>query len=267
MPVLPRAAAALLCLPLAAGAFTLAGGPVAARYDSVERLGGVLQLNREQGRLRGFALAAAADAGPVTVDLRVERLAGTLGYDGFTQFGLPLQTSTRLVRRTADLALAPAQAWSVGPLALRPALLAQTLALQRAIQPSASSAPLTETLRRHALGLQLAAEAKAGPLALGATLAGAWPLSQRIAVDSFGVLDPFVLHPAGGDRRALRLAASWPLAGGWSLEAEAARESDRFGESPAVLATRGGTPAALALYPGSRQWTSRAALALRHAWR
>lgn len=267
MSTLPRALAPLLMLPCWAGAFTLDAGAATAGYDSVERLGGVLELNREQGRLNGGTLSAAADAGPLALALQFEQLAGTIGYDGFTQFGLPLQTATRLQRRTVGVALAPAQAWSAGPVLLRPAVLAQTLRLRRAIQPTASTGALTETLTRHALGLQLAAEAPAGPVLLSATLGAAWPRSQRLAVDSFGVLDPYTLHPGGGDRRALRLAAAWPLPGGWRLVAEAAREGDRIGESPAVLATRGGTPAALALYPGSRQWTGRAAVSIGHAWR
>lgn len=267
MPTLPRAALALLCLPLSAAGLTLGGGPVGARYDSVERLDGVVTLNREQGRLRGAALSASAEAGPVTVELHGERLSGTLGYDGFTQLGLPLQTTTRLVRSGGGLALAPARAFALGALALRPALVAQTLRIERAIQPTATTSALTETLQRHALGLRVAAEVPVGPWVLGATLGAAWPLSQRLAVNSFGVLDAFTLHPDGGDRRALQGQAVWHMGQGWSLVAEAARESDRIGASAAVLATRGGAPAALALYPGSRQWTTRAGLGIRHAWR
>lgn len=266
MPCPPRMATALLALPLGAAGFTLEAGPAAGRYDSVERLGGMAVLNRETGSLRGAVLAARAEGGPLAFGLRVERLAGTVAYEGRTQIGLPLSTETRLVRRSAEITLAPADPWPLFGLQWRPALGWQGLRVHRAIQPSAVSTALTETLRRHALGLSMQAAATAGRLAWTAEAGGAWPVSQRLAVDSFGVLDRFALQPEGGDRLTLRLAVAWALGGGWRLQAEGGRERDRVGASPAALVTRGGVPAAISLYPGSRQWSGRAGLAIVHTW-
>ncbi len=261
LPPLAWPLAALL--PCTAAAQTLALGWDEAGYDAVEKTPGGFVLNRDRGTLRGPTLRAGADAAGLRLGAEASQWRGTPGYEGFTQIGLPLATGTQLRWRRAALSVEPAEPWSAAGLLWRPGLALATQQIRRAILASPISSAATETLHRQSAAASLALERPLGAVTLGAGAWAAWPLRQRLDVDTFGVLDRYDLEPDGGKAGALTLSIGARLAPGWAILVHAAREVHEFGASAAVLVTRGGQPAAVSTYPGSVQRVTRAGVELR----
>lgn len=250
-------------LPCAAAAQTLALGWDEVGYDAVEKTPGGFVLNRDHGTLRGPTLRAGAEAAGLRLGVDASQWRGTPGYEGFTQFGLPLATGTQLRWRRAGLSVEPAEAWAAAGLQWRPGLALATQQIRRAILASTISSATTETLHRQSAAATLALERRFGALTFGAGAWAAWPLRQRLDVDTFGVLDRYDLEPEKGRSGALSLSMGAAFAPGWSISVHAAREVHEFGASAAVLVTRGGQPAAVSAYPGSVQRVTRAGVELR----
>lgn len=250
-------------LPCVGAAQTVALDWDELSYDAVEKTPGGFVLNRDRGALRGPTLRAAADVAGLRVGVDASQWRGTPGYAGFTQFGLPLVTGTELRWRQAALAVEAAHGWTAGGLQWRPGLALATLQIRRAILASAISSATTETLHRQSAAATLALERAFGAVTLGAGARAAWPLRQRLDVDTFGALDRYALEPEGGRSGALLLSIGARLAPAWSMSVQIGREMHEFGASPSVLVTRAGQPAAVSSYPGSVQRTTRAGVELR----
>lgn len=250
-------------LPCAVAAQTLALGWDELAYDAVEKTPGGFVLNRDRGTLRGPTLRAAADAAGLRVGLDASQWRGTPGYEGFTQFGLPLVTGTELRWRRAALAVEAAPGWTAAGLQWRPGVALSTQQIRRAILASGISTATTETLHRQSAAATLALERTLGAVTLGAGAWAAWPLRQRLDVDTFGAFDRYTLEPDGGRSGAWMLTARARLAPAWSMSVRVEREMHEFGASPAVLVTRAGQPAAVSSYPGSVQRSTRGGVELR----
>ena len=253
-PLRHLAAASLLCAAAwPAQALELALQAEHWRYDARETTPSGFVLNRDSGVLRGGTLALHAAVGAWRPGLALQALDGTLQYDGRTQIGLPLQTRTGLQWRRAALTLAPSAFVPLGPLALQPQLALGHLRMARAIAATPVSLPTTETLQATTLGLGAAATWSSGTLAWQLGLDGRRPLRQRLEVDTFGVLDPYVLRPQSRWSTQLLGTVAWSPQPGWTLRLGARREALNVGASQAELVTADGRPAAVSAYPGSRQ--------------
>lgn len=274
-------AARALCLVPAASAWAQ-DAPAAAwqvqalasNYKAEERIGS-LSFNRERGRLKGLSVGAQARKLGLEWSAHATREEGTVAYDGLTQFGLPLLTETRL---TVDRW----QAWTryeVPAHGDRPGLHlglgVGTLRIARAIRPSVLSLATTETLHVFHAGVLGEVHgdlpgAKGGSPDTDAPgrwhLRATWqqPLQQRLDVQTFGVLDPYVLSPRRRDLFALEMGAAGHWTGQWTVSLLFEVRRWRFGESEVVPVSQGGAPAGLSRYPGSSQWMRGFALSVAH---
>jgi hypothetical protein len=235
-------------------------------YAAAERLGRTV-LNREQGRLAGgrVALRRGFGFGEVGGEVRaeVEQARGEVAYTGFTQFGIPLATSTRLRidRQAVGVAVPRGVSLGFGELGFDAAL--EHLRVDREITATPRTGALRERLR---LGVArvgaLWSAPGPGPARLELALHWRQPWSSRLRVDTAGVFDPYRLRPDRAGWAAAEVAGRWPLGAGVALDAGFGFEQPRFGASPSVVVTRGGRPAAVSSYPGSRQTWRRFALGL-----
>jgi hypothetical protein len=241
-----------------------------SRYDAFEPgPGGQGVYNREQGRLQGGGAALRWQAGTWALEARVARREGTLVYEGLTQLGLPLLSSTRL--RWDEVALQLHRGGSWGPAGTRWALQGgfEGLVLQRAIQPTPLTGALTETLRRHgpAAGLRLEQPVPLPALGLWSLAAG-WhwsrPWRQTLDVDAHGVFDPLRLAPAHGTNRAWQLALRWTPAPGWTLALQGTRQRLEVGGAGLQPVWHNGALLGAVSYPGSQQRSRHTLLTL--AW-
>lgn len=250
-------------LPCAVAAQTLVLGWDEVGYEAVEKTPGGFVLNRDRGTLRGPTLRATADVAGLRVGLGAAQWRGTPGYEGLTQFGLPLVTGTRMRWQQVALSVEAADGWAVAGLRWRPGLALSTQQIRRAILASGISSATTETLHRQSAVATLALARAFGPVTLGAGAWAARPLRQRLDVDTFGTLDRYTLEPERGRSGALTLEIEARIAPGWAMSVHGTREVHEFGASAAVLVTRGGQPAAISSYPGSVQRLARTGVELR----
>jgi hypothetical protein len=238
-----------------------------ARYEATETAPGGFVLNRDSGVLRGGSVALTQ---PLAADWRLrlllQSLHGSLRYDGLTQLGLPLTTSTGLRLQRAELALAAA-AWAVpGGFELVPALALGEQRIERAIAATPASLPTTETMHSRFIAIDAAMRRSFGSAALQLALRAAVPLRQRLDIDTFGVYDSYSLQPQRQGSTRLTLRGEWAFAPGWTLAAEAGSETLKFGNADGRLVTAGGQPAAISSYPGSRQRLRSTAVAVTAAF-
>lgn len=264
------ALAAVLAAAGPAGALELAAVPGTARYDATEKAQGGFVLNRDRGRLHGatLRLSGRGELAGTGIDIALEgtRLEGGPGYTGLTQIGLPLSTGTRQRWQQWTLRAGPVLPVDGAAWQLQPALTIGGVRSERAILASPISSPTTETLTQRRAGAALALEHRRGDLAWRLQVDAAWTWRSRLDVDTFGLLDRYALHPDGGRSRAGTLAARQALGAGWWLGFEWRRSVHVAGPAPSVLVTRGGQPAAVSTYPGSRTWLGEAGVVLARAW-
>lgn len=232
----------------------------ARRYDARETAPGDFVLNREHGRLHGFALSVADDSPLGRWRLQAGREGAAVGYQGLDQLGRPISTTTDLRVDVLALRWIPAVATHLGAARLSGYLELAQHRLERAIRPGPRSLALSERLDTTWLrgGLQLAA-----PLApswlVRAEATRSWPLVQGLRVDTGGLYEPFRLEPRRRPSDRWSLAVSWVPSAGWRLGLTASDEVWRFGAADARPVRRDGVVAGTAAYPGSRQrlrgWT------------
>ena len=224
-----------------------AAGYGSARYAAEEPspTGGVS--NREDGRLERRTLEARHRNDGWTWQAAHRRSEGTLDYRGSTQIGLPLRTLTDLQR--SESALGGAFASALGGPGADIALGAgvEEVRTRRRIRATGFSGELIETLhtRQWLLGASAsyAMQLGARPLRMSIALQADRPWSQRLVVDSLGVLDTFGLRPAPRWGSRLGFAAEWTVGAGLEIGIHIEQQIYRPG------AAMGGT----ASYPGSVQ--------------
>jgi hypothetical protein len=253
-------AAAALLRPGAAAAqeLVLQLGALRQQYESTERLSSGAAFNQESGALRGPRGDIALRHAGWSYALSAQRASGTVRYDGRTQIGLPLQTTTDL-RHTAWSAHV-GHAFFGGALELAAGIGERDI--DRRIQPTApgpfsplGSQGLNERL--HSTEWRVAARAGLPLLWDGrVSLEAEWlrNVDARLRVDTLGTFDTTRVRVPDWSGWAARLAWSQPLAKHWALLVQ--YEWHRF-DPPASgtqRLTRGGVDAGVSLrYPGSAQ--------------
>ncbi len=225
----------------------------ARNYVSSETTPGGFPLNREQGRLEGIALEFAASAAGGRWALRAAQEQGELSYDGFSQFGIPLSTTTDLRVRSLALRWSPGQRFHAGPVAIDGGLEVAQQRIDRAIRPGPQSQALTEILDSTWTRGLLAIEWQLhGAWSLQARVSLAWPIARRLEVDSFGTYDTFALRPRARLAEYAGLGIEWRHATALRAGLWAIHEKWRFGRSATREVTRDGAAVGTASYPGSR---------------
>jgi hypothetical protein len=253
------------CVP-APPSFQWAAQASEAHYRAAETTSGST-LDREQGELRGGQLEIKGEAGWTSGWAEVDSMAGKPAYQGQTQIGIPLSTQTRLSLTDIRFAAGPAAiSLSAGDRVWLQVGM-QQVRIGRNILATPQTGALEETLQsRSWLVRSEWQHAFAGhpALRLDGSAHYASPQSQSLQVNTFGVFDPLVLHPASGHEWAVDGGFSYEFPAGWRLRWGASYTQMRFGSSAAQLATRGGIPAAVASYPGSQQSVARIGLTVSH---
>jgi hypothetical protein len=251
--------------PLVVG-FALFAGPASAEatvdveielkvasYRAEETLPGGFVFNREEGTLPGLTLAVGQSVSNWAYSLGFDYYGGSVGYEGFTQVGLPLTTRTDLDIGRLRAEVGPGTDWplGVGSLDLRVGL--SYAWIRRGIQPARASLALTETMRWTDVHANLNWRIADGPWAFSAGATVAWPIAIELEVASGGVFDNYALKPGRELQGGWRVAVQRELPSWGRLELAVADEILRFGASEAVVITRAGVPAAISSYPGSKQ--------------
>jgi hypothetical protein len=242
-----------------AGSFVLASSAACAqlglqvgagtvRYVAEEPAPSGGLLNREEGELASRSLGLLQRGGDWAWHVTHRQDSGTVEYRGRTQLGLPLRTSTDLGRE--EFTLGGEHAWPLSDVGLQFAFGTgvEQLRTRRHIRSTPLTGELIETLRTrqwvlaaratHALSLD------GRPLRLGASLQAERPWSQRLRVDSSGLLfSALELRPASRWGGRLGVHAAWALGSGLEIGAHIEQQVYRPG------AATGST----AIYPGSVQ--------------
>lgn len=252
-----RITALVLLLSLAASA--RAAGPglafeVQARdYDSRETTPGGFTLNREQGRLDGIAMELASTGRVGHWTLRVAQEQGELSYDGFSQLGIPILTTTELRARSLVLGWQPAQLHA-GATTITGGFEFAHQRIDREIQPGPLSQALTEILDatwvRGTVGAGWPFHAN---WSLQARAALAWSVARRLEVNTFGTYDRFTLTPRPRLSYRIGVGVEWRASAQLRAGLWAGREEWRFGRSAVRDVRRDAVVVGSAEYPGSRQ--------------
>lgn len=222
-------------------------------YDARETTPAGFVLNHERGDVSGPAVGLVVRGTSGQWALQAAHEAGDLVYDGFTQFGLPLRTSTSLGVNRLALGWVP---WEprLGPVTLWPGLQLTRQRITRAIRASPLSTPLTEKLDTtfvHAgVSMRLALSSRWSVQADGAL---GRPLAQRLLVDTAGIYDKFTLRPAARTVGRFGAGIAWQPSSDLCASLRIGHESWHFGSSGSRVITRDGVAVGSATYPGSRQ--------------
>lgn len=257
-----RAAALVLAAGTAtaqaqSGAWAVGVDVETLRYQSTEYSAAGVRLNSESGRLPSVRLSGRWSFGDWFAEAGATVARNDVAYDGFTQLGLPLQTTTQL--QLSQWGARAGRIWQVrddARLSLSGGL--EQLHLDRNILAGVGSLPLQETLNTtHAVvGMQWAQRlGEISDTAATVTVALDWmpALKTRIAVNSFGLFDPITLKPGLSQDLRLSLRLDKPLTqrlGGWI---GARHQRYRPGETGTEVWTKNGVAAATVRYPGSEQ--------------
>jgi hypothetical protein len=267
-----RGAALLACgcaLHLDAAAQQFALGAIRQDYRSIERYPSGAVSNEERGTLNGARIEGSVPTGPLSLALDVMQARGTVNYDGRTQLGLPLQTSTDLQHRAASLLV-------LGRLSdyLELGGGIGTREIDRRIRPTAPSAlhpsgtqGLNERLR--ATEWRLAARAF-WPTAFGSrfSIEGDWlrSVDGRLRADFLGTFDTAQLSLPDWSAWSAKLAWSHRV-GAWQFRIH--HEWLHFevpAAGPQPLTAGGGDAGASFSYPGSDQRIRAIALQVGYAF-
>ena len=224
-----------------------------ARYQAREISSSGGTLNTEQGRLPTLTVAGKWQHGPWSAEASHLLARQDLAYQGYTQIGIPLSTTTRLA--LGNTALRAGYVWRVSEHD-RLTLLGgvEHLQIDRQIQPALGALPLHETLNllRCAAGVQWM---HGGDLGFNWT-AGVDLLRSvrsRLKVDTYGLFDPITLRPGAGNDWRAHVQAAYRWQGGLTMTVRASKESIRPGASSREVWTLNGVPAVSVSYPGSKQ--------------
>ena len=236
-----------------------------AQYTAVERLAGGQVANAERGRL-SLQVAALGPLAGGHWRLSAQALQGRVDYEGRSQIGWPIRSSSQIDAQEARLsALRPLGV--TGPLQWQAEASLGWRRLSRRIAPTLLSTPLSETLDWGHLQLGLHSRwawAAGWSAEAGAQLEQG--LAARLAVDFHGLADAARVTPGRariGHAVQLGLARDGP--GGLSLHLQWGQARQAYGGSDWVPQTRAGLPIGQLRYPGSSQGLDSLSLGLR--WR
>ncbi|EHR70182.1 hypothetical protein BurJ1DRAFT_1310 [Burkholderiales bacterium JOSHI_001] len=239
-----------------------------AHYESRETLPGGLVFNQEQGTVSGLRVEMAA----ALTDGWMWRASAwhqgnAVDYQGLNQLALPIRTRTDLRLTTLEVTLGQRAGWAIATGSLHADVGLAWHRIDRDIRPSVLSLRALERLSasRALAGLTWSTEAWPG-VNVAARAHLAWPLHQRLKVDTFGELDTYALAPQSRASMRWQLHARWPLAAGWGLVAQLEAAQSRYGPSDQVTVHRQGRPAGVSSYPGSEQWLRSMALGVERPW-
>lgn len=186
--------------------------------------------------------------------LRAAQEQGELSYDGFSQLGIPIFTTTGLRVRSLALRWSPRGRFEAGSVAIGGGAEAAHQRIDRAIQPGPQSQALNEILDASWIRGLLAVEWPAhGAWALHARARLAWPIARRLHVDTFGTYDAFALEPRARLSGDAGVGIEWRPATALRAGLWVTHETWRFGRSSTRDVTRDGAVVGTASYPGSRQ--------------
>lgn len=256
-------------VPPAAGQPTLTLEAGSVGYRAEERIDGVVA-DAEAGRLARAGLSLAGSGGAWRWQGGFDRRQGTVGYDGHSQFGLPLRSHTTLVIDEPWLGIGLAhRTLAEGPWTWAAELRGGQRRLERRIAPSLFSTPLDEVL--HWRWLRVGAEL-ARPLGdgwtVGAAMAREQGLQGWLEVDFHGVYEPGAVtlgHGRPGWWSALT-AGRQSADGRFTLALRWTSARFDYGESAAGSLRRAGLEVGQFSYPGSRQRQIETTLALAWRW-
>ncbi|HTY03884.1 MAG TPA: hypothetical protein VMC81_09155 [Rhodocyclaceae bacterium] len=244
-------------------------GALNAHYVATERApGSSWVLNQDSGQLRGFAVEATTKFDALDAGLRLERLRGDLDYDGFTQWYVPLQTTTELQVTRWRLKFGYDMPLAAETFRVRIGLAIGQQEIYRDIQAAPLTGPLTETMTSRGIGAELglrwAPVAAQGAWTICADVGTERPWRQALDVDTHGAYDRFTLKPAAKDWRSAGLGIRIQPGARWQIELGRTWQRFQFGTAPATLVTRNGQLAAIGSYPGSDQSIDAWSLAIRY---
>jgi hypothetical protein len=222
--------------------------------------------NQENGRLPSHELTLRWTPSPWYAQLYLQRAASGVLYQGYTQIGLPLTTTTELA--LAQWQLQAGWQW-LGPYEQQIRLgtgLSQST-IDRNILPSLGSLPLRETLRTRQW--LIAADWQK-------TWSGAWPkpvslsvggqllptLKQTLDVDSYGIYDSIRLSNARGADWMLGAKGKLAITPQAQLTLQWNYRSIQPRSSSLEVWRKNSVPAATVRYPGSRQSANDVAIAM-----
>lgn len=204
----------------------------------------------ETGLLHGLRLGAHGYVAPGLVAVRWTALQGQRDYDGLTNLGRPVTSTTQLRTQTWDVSLAiPLQpAWQL--------TLAEGLTLlHRTLAGTANAAGYAEHWRwwQTSAGLRWTGTLAGGELSLGA--ARRWSHHHTVTAD-LPAADPVTLHPGAGTGWHGSIGYLQPLprfdSRPWRLRVEWQWQSLATGASPAAPVLRNGGLRGSAIQPAVR---------------
>ncbi|MEY2952443.1 MAG: hypothetical protein RLZZ401_530 [Pseudomonadota bacterium] len=236
------------------------------RYRASETSTAGHTLNREAGSLPLLRLTGRWQNQAWFADVSHGVARGEVVYEGITQIGIPLTTTSRLALSQSRARVG--YLWQVSEgLEWQWSGGVERLQVDRNILPALLSLPLREvlTVSRAVVGVDGRYQPATLPrLSVSGGVALLPGLGSRLAVDSFGLYDPISLTPARHTDWRLHMTTAWQLAPNQSLTLTLQREDLRPGSSTTEIWTRNGTPAAGVRYPGSAQ--SLTSLSMGLAW-
>lgn len=237
--------------------FTLGLALGQAQYRATERnvLGNVT--NQESGSLPHAMVTGRWQQGEWFAEAALSVARHDVAYQGFTQIGIPLATTTALA--IAQSGLQGGRRWrSTGSTQWQVSGGLERLQIQRHILPALGSSPLREVLTTTRAVASVAVEqdllaALGAPIVLSAGLDVMPTVRSRLDVDSFGVFDPITLQPAHSTDWRVKLKTALAMSRQATLWLGYTHESLQPGGSSLEVWTRGGVPTAGVRYPGSQQ--------------
>ena len=231
------------------------------RYQSTERTASGVVSNQETGSLPRFTATARWQQDAWFVDGNFSLARHDIAYEGYTQFGVPLSTTTALALNQGGL-VAGYRWRTAGDSQWRLSTGLERLQVRRNILPSMGSLPLREVLtstRLVAGGVwqhdwpRLILAGRVMPLNLSASVDMLYALRNRLDVDSLGLYDPITLQPGRSLDWRLGLKSELTVARGVTASAGWVWERFNPGESSTEVWRQGGVPAVGVRYPGSQQ--------------
>jgi hypothetical protein len=214
--------------------------------------------NKENGRLPSHELALRWTPSPWYAQLSAQRAASGVLYQGYTQIGLPLTTTTELA--LSQWQLQAGWQW-LGPDRQQIRLgtgLSQS-SIDRNILPALGSLPLRETLNTRQWLLAVEWQKtwpNAWPRPVTLALSGQLlpTLKQTLDVDSYGIYDPIRLSNARG--------TDWMLGAKGKLAITPQAQLTLQWSYRSIQPRASSLEAATVRYPGSRQSATDVAIAM-----
>jgi hypothetical protein len=248
--------AALLLASLSAHPMTPGASVELSRHDynASEKTATGSVLNQEKGWLTGIAAGIGTEGSHGRWTLQAEYERGEPDYQGMSQTGDALETTTQVRARRLSVRWAPPWQVRVRSVEMDGHAEVAHQRLDRNIEPTAQSLPLRESMATTWLRGGVRLHAPLSPAwSLHADAQLSWPLAQQLHVDTFGVYDPFELTPQRRLSNQIGAGIAWQPTPKVRVEFRATADAWRFGRSASRSISRGGEAAGNAEYPGSRQ--------------